>query len=206
MGSSLVLSKKARRELCKQLRAVEKVHARVHVRRNRWSARPLHGHLIKTTCKGLHRYCDCNFASQWPFIISCTVAFDSRAIQRPSGSDYSPSIFGQNLLLFWTPALKFITWHEIPYSPLNHFVKSPGAGSKWRLNDGVTHIGPVIGLFLGCVCWVQSVLCRPLHQHRYSNARCHPVWFPVFECLCLSKLSHLSAQTAFNSRCNEISL
>lgn len=96
------IKQKARRELCKQPRAVEKVHARVHVRRNRRSTRPLHGHLIKTTCRGLYRYWDCNFASQWPFTISCTVAFDSRAVRRPSASAHW-TIFGQNLLLFLTP-------------------------------------------------------------------------------------------------------
>lgn len=56
--------KKARRELCKQPWAVEKVHAPVRVSRNRRSTGPLRGHLIKTPCRGLRRYRDCNFASQ----------------------------------------------------------------------------------------------------------------------------------------------
>lgn len=131
-GQALVLSQKVCRELCQQPGAVEKVHARVHVRRNRRSTRPLHGHLIKTTCGGLHRYCDCNFASQWPFTISCNVACVSGATHRPSGLGlfyfylWSKSSFIQDVCL----TIHYMAWNPIlfPKSPftLSKPAKKPG--------------------------------------------------------------------------------
>lgn len=181
-GQALVLSQKVCRELCQQPGAVEKVHARVHVRRNRRSTRPLHGHLIKTTCGGLHRYCDCNFASQWPFTISCTVAYVSGATHAPSGLGlfhfylWSKSSFIQDV------CLRFITWHEIAYSPLNHSSPSPRPPKKpgWKKPTGF------VGLEKEKKRIERCLLGRS-DSARYSNSRCHSRLVHRH----LNKLSHL---------------
>lgn len=191
-GQALVLSQKVCRELCQQPGAVEKVHARVHVRGNRRSTRPLHGHLIKTTCGGLHRYCDCNFASQWPFTISCTVACISGAMHRPSGLGlfhfylWSKSSFIQDVCL----RIHYMAWNPIL------FPKSPFTLSKPAKNPGSK----------------SQRLCGPSTKSDVYSAAGDSttdiqMWgvIPVWCAVTWINSRTFGAQTASNSRCNEIS-